>query len=90
MSQEELPAEEIKALPAIEVLGRPSQWVEIEGSYKGKAAMGKGIELKPGYRMLALICGMPKATVTVKMVGPDKVVAAQKQNFLAFCQSLGL
>ena len=81
-------AEAVKALPAIEVLGQPSQWVEIVGSYKGKSAMGQGPELKPGYRMLALICAMPQATVTVKMVGPDKVVAAQKQNFLSFCQSL--
>jgi len=90
MSQTPMSGEAVKALPAIEVLGRPSQWVEIEGSYKGKGEMGQGTELKPGYRMLALICAMPRATITVKMVGPDKVVSAQKQNFLAFCQSLHL
>jgi len=90
MSETPLSADAIKALPAVEVLGRPSQWVEITGTYRGKSAMGQGVEMKPGYRMFALLCAMPRATITVKMVGPDKVVLAEKQNFLDFCRSLHL
>lgn len=90
MSQEPLDAATVKALPAIEVLGHPAQWVEIEGTYKGKSAMGGGLESKKDYRMLALICATPRATITVKMVGPSKTVAAEKEKFLAFCRALHL
>jgi len=88
MSLAPIGAEEVEALPKVEVFGVPSPWVSVKGIYLGKSTMGNEPEKQEGYMLLALICSLPQATVTVKMVGPEKVVAAEKENFLAFCRSL--
>jgi hypothetical protein len=68
-----LPADAIAALPTLQVLGRASPFVEIDG---GKAAM------------LGLVCELDEQCVFVKMTGPADAVRAERERFAALCTSL--
>ena len=57
--------------------------IEIEGAYQGMRG-----PKQEGYAMLATFCPFQDQALFVKMVGPAEQVAAQKENFVAFCQSL--
>ena len=83
MGQPALAADAFAALPTITVLGVPSQMVEISGSYTGMDGV-----TKENYMMLGLVCTLPDSSVFVKMTGPEAVVKAQKDSFVAFCSSL--
>jgi hypothetical protein len=83
MGQEPLSEERIAALPEIAVLGRPSKWVEIRGTFTSRS--GEPLE---NAVMLGLVCAVEEFSVFVKMTGPADVVGPQRDNFLAFCQSL--
>jgi len=73
----------IRALPAVEILGREVPLVELEGPFRGMG--GKSLEQAA---MLALFCPLEAKTVTVKMIGPAEVVKREKERFLEFCRSL--
>ncbi|MEA3365123.1 MAG: hypothetical protein U9Q79_05730 [Candidatus Hydrogenedentes bacterium] len=83
MGQKPLSAEEVAALPAIEVLGQPSKWIEIDGPYSGQS--GESLQ---NATLRGLVCPVNEFSVFVKMIGPASVVGPQRANFLAFCQSL--
>ncbi len=83
MGQDPLTEEQVAALPVIPVLGQPSRWVEIRGTFMGQP--GEPIE---DALMLGLICPIEQFSVFVKMTGPAAAVEAQRDNFLAFSQSL--
>ena len=79
----ELSADEIAALPTIPMLGQEASLVEFEGDFSDSMS-GKEI---PGAVLFGAIARVPEGSLFVKMVGPASAARAQKQNFLAFCQS---
>jgi hypothetical protein len=83
MGQPELKAEEIAALPKVEVLGKPSPLVEINGSFTGMAG-----QQFPDYTLTGVVVLLTDQTLFVKMTGPTAVVTAEKDHFQAFCKSL--
>jgi hypothetical protein len=83
LEQEPLSTEAIATLPKIAVLGRETPLLEAAGAYRGMSD-----ESKAGYLLLGTICEREKDSVFVKMVGPEAAVRAQRDNFIAFCQSL--
>lgn len=84
LSLEPYTPDEISKLPTIEVLGQNAPLMEFEGTYKG---MGNS-ENKEGYKLLGIILEDKGNAVFVKMTGPSAVVDREKDNFVAFCQSL--
>lgn len=84
MGQAPLSDAEIAALPKVPVLGVQSPWLDLTGEYQG---MGGPKGLKEA-RLLALGCARPDVFLSVKMVGPPNVLDAEREHFLAFCQSI--
>lgn len=84
MSQAPYTPEEMEALPTIGVLGQEAVLVEIDGTYTGMS----GTEHGENYRMLGVILEDEGQAVFVKMTGPADAVAAAKDDFTAFVQSL--
>jgi hypothetical protein len=57
-------------------------YVDIRGTYKFKARpMDTKAELKPDYRMLAVVFESKKGPYYFRMVGPNKTVTQHKQGF---------
>ena len=83
LGQTELQSADIAALPKIKVLGKDSPLVEISGSYTGMDGAAQ-----TGYMLLGAVGEVPGNTVFVKMIGPEAEVKAEKEHFIAFCQSL--
>lgn len=83
MGQADLSAAEVEALPKMEVLGRPSVMVEIEGAFTGMTG-----QQHMDYLLVGLVCPLGDETLFVKMTGPKDAVAAERERFQAFCQSL--
>jgi hypothetical protein len=69
-----LTAEAIAALPKVQVLGRPSPLVEVDGGKLG---------------LYGLVCELDSQTVFVKMTGPMDALRAERDRFVEFCRSLG-
>jgi len=72
------------ALPRASILGQSAVIVDFAGSYMGMGAT----EAKPGYRLVGTLLQAPMAAIFIKMVGPDAMVEAEKDNFALFAQSL--
>jgi len=83
MGQPPLTAEEIAALPKVEVLGKAAPFVEVSGAYTDMAGVEHGQAL-----LYALIVELDGETLFVKMTGPENLLRAEKDHFTAFCQSL--
>ena len=83
MGQPELKPEEIAALPKVDVLGQSGPLVEIAGSFTGMA--GQQFE---NYMLMGVVIALPNEALFVKMTGPEAVVKAEKDHFIAFCKSL--
>lgn len=83
MGAASLSSEQIDALEKIEVLGEPCALVDVEGSYTGM--QGESIAKA---RMLGIVRASEEQSLFVKMTGPAEEVAAQVDNFKAFCKSL--
>lgn len=84
MSQPPLSAGEIAELPRMEVLGRSSTLLDIEGEFTDM----QGAPV-PGQRMLGLICPLDNGQgLFIKLTGPAESVAAERDAFLALCASL--
>lgn len=84
MGQAPLSDGEIAALPKVPVLGVDAPWLDLTGEYQG---MGGPKNLKEA-RLLALGCARADVFLSVKMVGPPSVLEAEREHFLAFCQSI--
>lgn len=82
MSQTPLTPDAVAALPTIEVLGQKATLVDIQGDYKGM-----GGRAKSDYRLIGVICPLPSNVMFFKLTGPDKLVQAEKDNFVGFCES---
>ncbi len=74
---------QIESLPKIDVLGTPSPFIEVEGTFRGMS----GPE-QEGFMLLAVACELPGFSVFVKMTGPTEVVKAEREKFISFCKSL--
>jgi hypothetical protein len=81
--QEPLSAEQIAELPKVNVLGAPSPLVEVAGQFTGMSG-----EKIADAKLLGVVCEKPDQSVFVKMTGPAATVDAQKDNFVAFVESL--
>ncbi len=83
MGQPDLSDEEIAALPKITMMGKEATLIEITGEFTGMAN-----EKIAAARMLGAVSILEGQAVFVKMTGPDAEVSAERDNFIAFCQSL--
>ena len=88
MGQAPLDAEAFAALRRIEVLGRPAPVVEIAGDFAGMMGDPRVRGGQANALLLGLISERPGHVLFVKMIGPETVVRAERDRFLAFCQSL--
>ncbi|NIP92023.1 MAG: hypothetical protein GWO24_00505, partial [Akkermansiaceae bacterium] len=77
---------EVSALPRVLALGAELTLVEATGDY----AAGMGRPPQSGYALAGVIGSTGDGVITVKMVGPEEVVEAERDRFLDFCKSLSL
>ncbi len=74
---------QLAELPAVTMLETTAPLLEVRGDFAGM-----GAQPKPGQALLGVACLLDGQAVFVKMTGPESDVAAQKDNFIAFCESL--
>lgn len=79
-------AEEISALPTMEILGDDAVLAEMEGTYSG---MG-GSAPQDGFALFGAVAQAGGASYFVKMTGPSDVLQRERENFKIFCTSLNL
>jgi hypothetical protein len=78
-----LSAKEIDALLSFKFFDREAVFVDFAGTWKG---MGGG-EPKTGWRMLGVLLCEPGGSGFLKMIGPDEVVAKERDAFIALARS---
>jgi hypothetical protein len=83
MGQPPLEATAIQALPRLTVLGREAPFMEATGDFTGMDGQTQGSSA-----LLGVICPLEDRALFVKMTGPRDEVLAEKENFVAFCESL--
>ena len=83
MGLDPLGREAVAELPTITLAGREAPWVELTGVYQGMRG-----EARPDWMLLAAAALLDEEAVFVKMVGPEAVVRAERDRFIAFCGSL--
>ena len=83
MGQPPLDAAGLAKLPTLKVLGRDAPFLEVNGSFTGM-----GGEKVADATLFAVFCALEGRVVTVKMTGPTEVLKKEKDNFVAFCESL--
>lgn len=83
MGLEPLSSEAIAALPQLNVLGVPSPFVEMSGTFTGMSG-----NPQPDWALLGTICLLPDSSIFVKLTGPANEVLSQREAFQTFCQSL--
>ncbi|MBI1318501.1 MAG: hypothetical protein GC168_06090 [Candidatus Hydrogenedens sp.] len=83
MGQPALDSAAIAALETVDIAGVPSPIIEITGEYTGMSGGASA-----GYMMLGTARVTDAQALFVKMVGPEAEVAAQRDNFRAFCASI--
>jgi hypothetical protein len=84
MNLPDLSEAEIAALPKKPLLGKEATYLSLEGTYSG---MGNQ-PAQENYRLLGMVLVDGGTAYFVKMTGPAAEIAAQEENFLAFCASL--
>ena len=70
----------------VHVAGTTGPWVEARGEY----ASGMGAPNREGYALAGVVASVGGRILTVKMVGPEAEVAAEKPRLEAFAASLRL
>jgi hypothetical protein len=73
----------LAALPTVMVLGGESPMLEAEGDFTGMDGTAQSAQ-----RLLAVVRLLPDKSVFIKMTGPSADVEAQRDAFIAFCESL--
>lgn len=68
----------------IDVVGVSGVWMEASGEY----GAGMGASAKPGYGIAGVIADVGGQILTVKMIGPEREVAAETQALRDYVQSL--
>lgn len=98
MGLPDLTQEEVDALPtkpvfrnAGAIIAKPAPFIDVTGTYTGGSGpMMAPSEPLPGYRMIGAILEAPGMLITIKMTGPEALVAANAAKFDQFCSSLGI
>ncbi|GMV92949.1 MAG: hypothetical protein AMXMBFR82_27270 [Candidatus Hydrogenedentota bacterium] len=83
MGQAPLDGPALAELPTITILGKPSPMIEITGDFTDMDGQGGD-----AFALLGAICPLEGETLFVKMTGPASEVQANKDEFIAFCESL--
>lgn len=83
VGQPDLDAAAIAALPRVTILGVESPLLDVTGNLTNMD--GSTIE---NARVLGTVTLLDRQSLFVKMTGPDAEVAAERDHFVAFCQSL--
>ena len=78
-----LSEETLQNMTPINMLGAPTPLLEAAGTYTGMSG-----DPRPGYALLGIASVVSGQGVFVKMIGPDAEITAEKENFIAFCESL--
>ncbi len=76
----------VAAMRRVPVAGTKGAWVEAQGTYEG----GTDSPPKKGYALAGVVAEVGGRILTVKMVGPQAEVAAQKETLAKFANSLVL
>jgi hypothetical protein len=79
-----LPPAELASLPHAMLLGRDGVVVDCAGTWKG---MG-GTENEAGWRLVGIMQVDVAGSAFFKMYGPDALIAAEKEHFLALARSI--
>ncbi|MFG0317262.1 MAG: hypothetical protein ACF8XB_08320 [Planctomycetota bacterium JB042] len=85
MSLEPFTDEELAALPIHDVVGRKAVLVDVEGTFRSMAG-----EAREGARLLGVYAAFPAFGLSVKMIGDAPTVAAHRDGFVRFAESLAL
>jgi len=83
VGQPPLTADEIAALPTINVLGVDATLIQATGPYTDMS--GATVQ---GYALLGVIVQLENRLVTIKMTGPEAELSAELENFKSFCTSI--
>jgi len=75
--------EEMAQMPRIEMLGRQAPLVEAAGEFRGMDG-----EARPGWVLLGAVVDLDGEMLFAKMTGPEQAVRAEKDRFVAFCNSI--
>jgi hypothetical protein len=81
--------DQVSKTETIKGAGATSTLLDISGTYMFKARPmdpGPG-EPRPDYRMLAAVLGTPKGNYFIRLVGPEKTVAAARKDYVAWLKS---
>jgi hypothetical protein len=78
--------EEFDAAEKTPIAGTEGIWVEASGEY----ASGMGAPAKPGYGLAGVIAQVDGKILTLKMVGPQAEVEAERAALKTFAASLGM
>ena len=77
---------EVNSLPRVTALGAELALVEATGDY----AAGMGQAPRKDYALIGVIGATQTGVITIKMVGPETLVKAERERFLEFCRKLNL
>ncbi len=83
MGQQELSPAELSALETVTVLGQAAPLVEVGGAYEGMDGTRTSEAL-----LLGVVLEDATQSVFIKMTGPESIVRAERDNFIAFCESI--
>lgn len=73
----------LEALPIVELAGQPARLVELNGEMKGMSGSKAGWAA-----LIAFVSKSDEMVMTFKFTGPEAVVSANKDKFLALAKSL--
>ncbi len=94
MAQPPVEAANLDVLPKLDFLKQPCPYLMLEGNYTPASGMMMAAampsESKPDYGLLGVVLEVPamQAVLTVKLVGPKALVAAEEASFKSFVTSL--
>jgi hypothetical protein len=77
-------AEDLEHLPRSPMFGRDAVLVDFTGTWKGMS----GGDARKDWRLVGLLLVEPGGSAFLKLTGPDRVVAAQRDAFRALARSL--
>jgi len=78
-----LDAAGIDALPKVQFLGQDASLLEANGTWTGM----NGMESNPGWGLTGLLLVDPNGSAFLKMTGPAKVLADEREHFLELAKS---
>lgn len=85
MGKRDIDAQAIEQLTDITILGKQCKLLDITGNYEDMQGT-----THENYRLLGTVCSLENQTLFVKMTGPEKEVALQRDNFIKLCNSLAI